>query len=316
VIPDADVGPGNIVNPAGSHETPEGPAWGLDIIDFAAAGDLPLEHFSCSWYGSVGKPVDSFSTAVQMMRERLDRYPRFRDVPVEVAEFAVLQDEHRRRLFSGDITQWGASFYAAIADLVYQLNVARVHEWAQTTGGVRHPRAGVIAMLQRMSGGRRHPVDVDTTAGARSGAIAASKDSELFILVYHHRPLRNAFADQQVALQVCDDRMVAGDTWQLDQWLIDRDHGVWADRYYADCERAGISPLPDSPLLGGNVALRFGQPGLDLFRANRGTYEELAEPVQTIVARSLTVDAGKAALDFTLHGHAVTLIRLKPPSAG
>ena len=36
-------------------------------------------------------------------------------LPLSIAEFAILQDEHNRRLYSGDITEWGASWMAAVA---------------------------------------------------------------------------------------------------------------------------------------------------------------------------------------------------------
>jgi len=312
VIPDAEIGPGNILNPAKTFKTPEGPAWGLDIIDYAAKARLPLKYFSCSWYGRVGRPIDSFERAIGMMRDRLGRYPQFRGVPVEVAEFAILSDERGRRLYGGDITEWGASFYAAIADDVYRLNVARVHEWAQTTAGVRHPRANVIAMLEKMVDGRRLAVRADTPPGARCGAIGVRKASDLWVLVYHHRPARTPRVDQKVSLTVTDSRMAAGQGWRMDRWLIDHYHGVWARRYYADCTKAGIAPLKDAPLFGGLITRRFGKPGRKLFETHRAVYEKLAALPRVAADAPLTVANGKAAVDLTLHGHAVSLIRLRP----
>ena len=134
VIPDADIGPGNILDPSGGERAGR-KKWGLEIVDHCAQGrnyrtgatGTRMRYFSCSWYGRVGRSNDDFDLAIRAMRERLGRYPQFRDLPVEVAEFSVLTDEAGRRLESGEATEWSGSFLASIAARAYQLNVAQVH---------------------------------------------------------------------------------------------------------------------------------------------------------------------------------------------
>lgn len=316
VIPHVCIGPGNILNPAAGHGKPGHPAWGLEIIDHAAVGTngvtgetgTTMKYFSCSWYGRVGRPIDSFDEAIERIRARLDRYPRFRELPIEVAEFAVLQDENKRRLHGGDITEWGASFYAAIADRVYDLCVARVHEWAQTSAGLRHPRTRVIWMLEQMAGGQRLDVDVDGTPGARCGLIASRKNGDLWLLLYHHRPARSPLVEQKVSITVRNCHLDAERPCRMSSWIVDHDNGVWAHRFYADCRAAGIDSLPAAPLFGGRVALRFGQPGVELLRANRTRYESLSK--LRAVTKDQAVQNDQLQLELTLKGHAVKLIRL------
>ncbi len=324
VIPDADIGPGNVLNPATEGPTAAGrERWGLDIVDHAATGanyctgatGTRLRFFSCSWYGRVGRSIDSFDVAIRRMRERLDRYPQFRDIPVEVAEFGILQDEYGRRLYSGDATEWGASWYAAIADRVYDLNVARVHEWAQTSAGIWHPRTHVIWMLEQMVGGERLAVETALDSAVKCGAIASRKGDDLYVLVYKHRPLRTPNVAEPVALTVHDPRMEVDGQWTLSEWRIDGASGVFIHDFYEDCAAAGLEPLPNSPILGGNVALRFGPEGGSILRANIEKYQKLADLAQTKVDEPLTVRRGEATLKMEMPGHSVRLLKLSPPGA-
>jgi xylan 1,4-beta-xylosidase len=67
VLPEADIGPGNILNPVKHRK------WGLDIIDHCATGrnyrtgqiGTRMRYFSCSWYGAVNEPVSSLTESVR-----------------------------------------------------------------------------------------------------------------------------------------------------------------------------------------------------------------------------------------------------------
>ena len=323
VLPDADVGPGNILNPAVEtvNLASGRPRWGLDIVAHAATGrnyatgatGTRLRHFSCSWYGQVGKPIDSFEVAVRRMRERLDRYPQFRGVPVEVAEFGVLRDARGRRLMGNEATEWGASWYAALAERVYALGVAQVHEWAQTTAGIPHPRIHVITMLERMAGGQRLKVEVDATSHARCGAIACRKGEALYVLLYNHRPMRTPKVAEHVTLRLRDPRLKPGSRWTLSEWAVDESHGVFIPELYRDCEAAGVKPLPAAPLHGGNIRLRFGDAGARVLHQHRATYQGLAALPQTRRAQPLAADSGGIDLEIALPGHSVRLLRIAAP---
>ena len=322
VLKSAEIGPGNILNPAhADHPEVAGQKrWGLDIVDHCAAGTntwsgetgTRMCFLECSWYGQVGRPIDSFDVAVGKMRDRLGRYPQFADLPVSIAEFAVLQDEHGHRLWSGDITEWGASWYAAVADRVYDLDVKQVHEWAQATSGVLHPRAQVIGMLERMQGGMRLPVAVEAESAARAGAIGCKKDGSYFILLYNHRPWRAPSIPEEIDLTVKLGPSEAGKGWEVSEWGIDRDHGVFVYQLYEDCRAAGVEPLPDSPIYGGNLPLRFGTAVRKVWAQNRKHYEELALPVELRQDEPLEVAGGMVKMSLRMPGHSVRFLVISP----
>jgi len=322
VIPDAEIGPGNILNPAriGANDVSKRDQWGLDIVDHAAMGTnyctgkkgTRLCYLQCSWYGQVGAAIDSFDTAIQRLHERLKRYPRFKSIPVDVAEFAVLQDDTGRRLWCGDITEWGASWYAAIAERVYTLGVGQVHEWAQTTADIMHPRTLVIGMLEKMVGGARLAVDVDGSSAARCGALASRQGDDLYILLFNHRPMRRPNVPEQVHLTIWDARMAANAAWTVSEWLIDENHGVFAYELYRDCEAAGLKPLPKSALFGGSIQRRFGPDVGKLLWQQRSKYLALAKPAHPRDAEALTVGNGAITIDVAMPGHSVRLLKLSP----
>ncbi len=321
VVPGAMIGPGNILNPIdGQFGTQTRGMWGLDIIDHAAHGTnavtggigTRMDWFSCSWYARVGRPLSDFDDAVRLMRTRLGRYPQFREMPLVIGEFTVLHDENGRRLWSGDTTEWAASFYAGLAERVYQYGIRQVYEWAQTTDGVLHPRTQVIAMLERMAEGERVATEVQGSSAADCGAVACRKGEELFVLLYNHRELRSPHVSEKVHLVVRDLRMKRGATWSLGESRVDAAHAVWAYAFAADCRAAGV---PRQRLAGryeGGVSLLYGKPGLDIFRKNKEKYQRMAQVAET--AGQIQVGEGGFELDIEMEGHSVRLLRLVPPS--
>ena len=321
VLPEAIIGPGNILNPGSGRGARSRGRWGLDIIDHAGAGTnactgktgTRMTIFSCSWYARVGRPVARFDEAMRAMRDRLGRYRQFADVPVEVGEFAVLHDERGRRLWAGDTTEWSASFYAALADRVYAQGVQQLYEWDHATGGVFHPRGRVIEMLARMAGGRRVAVTVEAESAANCAAIACRKGDDLFVLLYNHRPRREDTVRENVHLAVQDARMKAGDAWRLSEWMIDRQHGVWAYAFEADCEAAGVKPLPRAGRYEGSPMRLYGEPGREVFRRNADKYARLAAMPMTKENVAVPVGDGGLTLDVEMPGHSVRLLQLSSP---
>ncbi len=320
LLPEARVGPGNILNPRdGQFGTRTRGLWGLDIIDHAACGTnavtrgvgTRLDWFSYSWYARVGRPLSDFDEAASLARERLGRYPQLRDTPLVIGEFAVLHDESGRRLWAGDTTEWAASFYAGLADRVYRQGIRQVYEWAQTTDGILHPRAQVIALLDRMAGGQRVDVKVRAESAAECGAVACRKGDDLYVLLYNHRARRRPSVPEKVRLVVRDARMRRGDTWRLSESLVDAEHGTWAYAFAADCRAAGVRPLPQAGRYEGSVSLLYGKPGVEVFRKNRETYARLAQVSEATAP--VTVRSGRFERDLELAGHSVRLLKLSPP---
>jgi xylan 1,4-beta-xylosidase len=320
VVPGARIGPGNILNPRdGQFGTRTRGMWGLDIIDHAACGTnavtggtgARMDWFSCSWYARVGRPLSDFDEAVKLMRDRLARYPQFRDTPLIIGEFTVLHDEHGRRIWGGDTTEWAASFYAGMADRVYRTGIRRVYEWSQTTDGVLHPRTQVIAMLDRMAEGQRVETEVRADSAADCGAVACRKGDDLYVLLYNHRARRSPSVKEKVRLVVRDTRMKRGAVWQLSESLVDAEHAVWAYAFAADCRAAGVKPLPQAGRYEGGVSLLYGPPGVDIFRKNKEKYARLAQVTETAVPVSIV--SGRYERDIEMAGHSVRLIKLSPP---
>lgn len=321
VVPAAKVGPGNILNPAGGEfGTATRKQWGLDIIDHAAAGTnavtgargTRMDWFSFSWYGRIGEPTSVFDDAVNAIRGRMARYPKFAGLPLAVGEFAVLHDEGGRRLWGGDTTEWSASFYAAIADRVYRHGIRHVYEWSQTTSGVPHPRTHVIAMLNDMVGGRRLAVDAAATSQADCGAIACRKGEEIFALVYNHRPLRKPKVRETVRLRIEDARMKPGAAWRVTEWSIDADHAAWARAFDADFEAAGLKRQPTGGRFEGALGYTYGKEGAALFRKNIARYAQLAVLPKTRDNEPIHTAGGHCAMTLDMPGHSVRLIRLAP----
>ncbi len=322
LLPDAMIGPGNILNPRdGEFGTKTRGMWGLDIIDHAATGTnavtggtgTRMDWFSCSWYARVGRPLSDFDESVGLMRDRLARYPALRETPLVIGEFTVLHDDKGRRLWSGDTTEWAASFYAGMADRVYRYGVRQVYEWSQTTSGILHPRTQVIAMLDRMAGGQRLETDVRASSAADCGAVACRKGDDVYVLLYNHRARRRPSIPEKVHLVVRDGRMKRNAAWTLSESLVDAEHGTWAYAFAADCRSAGVMPLTQAGSYEGSVALLYGKPGLDVFMKNKAKYAKLANVDET--SETVRVGRGRLERDIEMAGHSVRLIRLTPPTA-
>jgi len=328
IIPDADIGPGNILNPMrperkrkakGAKLEGHGEKWGLDIIDHCAVGKnyvtgktgTRMRHFSFSYYDGVGKR-SFLEESIQKVRERLNRYPQFREIPIEIGEFGILRDEHRQWLWGNEITEWGASWYAAMGDIIYRNGVANAFEWSHSTNRIPHPRLHVIRMFEMMADGKRLDVKVKGKPDGRAGAIACIKDDKVFLLLYSHHPLREPKVDNTLSLKIMGSRMAKNRLWSMNEWTIDHDHGVWAYEMYRDCEAAGLMALPKSPIYGGQPQHRFGKKWFRICAQNRQKYKELAKFPQTVVEKPVAVCGRIIALKYNMPGHSVKLIELAP----
>ncbi len=325
VLPDAHIGPGNILNPCErEYRVFDKDQRGLDIIDHAARGanactgrrGTRMTWFSYSWYSFMGVPIEIFDRAHEAVRSRLCRHEEFAGLPVLVGEYAVLCDEQGRRIHGGDTTEWSASFQAALADRVYRRGIRKVYEWAEATEGLLHPRAQVLAMLDRMAGCPRLTVEVRGEPAVPCGAIACRKDEDLLLLVYHHRNLTQPRVLQHVRLVVEDPRMKAGRPWRMSEWTLDAEHGVWGRAYLADCEAAGLRPQAGAYPFEGSVERLFGEEaraaGMEVLQRNRAKYTALAAPA--LSADGAVVPVGPAGIDIDLDmpSHSVRFIRLSP----
>ena len=333
VFPEANISPGNILRPAPYYKprqqtgdkavslTHSRDQWGLDIIDHMAAGSInpgngpgsKMDFFSFSWYGRIGASPDTLDDSVRMIRERLAPYPQYKDIPIDVREFGILVDENRHRLYAGDASEWGASFYAAIARKVYDLDIRYVFEWDSATRGVLHPRGQVICMLEKMAGGESLQVELkEANSEARCNAIAARKDGKVFVLVFNHHDQRHHDPVETVHLEICDPLFADSETCSLKEWTIDKDHAKWIHAFIEDAAKAGYSPIPKSGMFEGSPYRLLGEDGFALFDSKIERYRELSQLPQTCHEKALPLRNGRLQIDLKMPSHSVRLIELVP----
>lgn len=323
LLPEADIGPGNILNPT-SFRTIERPLWGLDLIDHAAAGrnrwtaatGSRMTFFSLSWYDRVGErgDVHELSRAIGMIRKRLQQYPEFRDIPVEVAEFMILHDEHRNRLYAGEVSEWSASWLGAVIGQVYRENIRKVHLWDTTTAGVYHPQAHVLAFLEEASGGTRVETVVKShyRLEGEVGAVAILRQGSLYLLVHHHDARRQA--DQTAPLYLSIRKPFDSPTggWRADHRQVDAEHGVFIRQFIEDCQAAGIPMVEGAGRFEGSPFRLFGEEGEALFRQNRDRYAELSNRLMVEVGQPVSEANDRLVLELELPAHSVRMIRMYP----
>jgi xylan 1,4-beta-xylosidase len=319
IIPEADIGPGNILNPAKQAPVKgdaaalvgKGKGWGVSLIDHLGKTGTRTTFFSISYYGHVNQPT-ILEESIRRVRERLDTYPALKKIPFDIQEFAVLSDENKKRLWGGDSTEWAASWYAAIADIAYRSGVNEIYEWGYSTQGVPHPRQQVIGMLDKMAGGQRLSVNATGTANGQAGAIACSKEGRVYLLLYNHHPQRTPEVRNTLALKIQGAAIAKPQTWTMNEWTVDHDHGVWTYQMYRDFEKAGLKPIPGSALFDGLPQKCFGDAWRPLFESNRAKYEQLAKLSQTASGTKVTPKNGVISMDFDMPGHSVKLVELTP----
>lgn len=132
------------------------------------------------------------------------------------------------------------------------------------------------------------------------------------LVVYNHRPWRRPSVGESVRLVVRDARMKAWASWRMSEWTIDRSRGVWAYAFGADCEAAGVTPLPRAGLFEGSIDRLYGPPGVPVWRRNADKYAKLAVMPKTADNVAAAVGDGQFTLDLDMPGHSVRLIQLTP----
>lgn len=310
VLPDADIGPGNILDPV-KHKAR---AWGLDIIDHCGSGvnyatgeiGTPLRFFASSYYTAVGVSDERFDTVVETMRSRLAKHPQFADVPVEIHEFGILSENGK--LLAGDGTEFGGSWAAHMARKIYDQRVGWVYQWHWNTtkaGGIPIPVTHVLRILEQMAGGKRLSVTASRNNETDAfGCIACRKEGGLDLLLYRHRAERANGEPLRVRVDL-EGASLNGRRWKLTRGdLIDRDHSVFAHQQTADMEKMR------EELGEGAGALAVA---IHVMARHRDQYERLSElsplePLPTLLAGQV----GKIQFDVELSGHSVVHLRLEP----
>lgn len=309
VLPDAEIGPGNIIDPGKKRKWK---SWGRDIIDHCATGTnhatgkigTPMRFFGSSYYTAIPDTDERFETTIALMRERLAQYPQFADVPVEVHEFGILSENGK--WIVGDGTEFGGSWMAHIANKIYTLGVPRVYQWHWNTtkSNMTIPLTHVMGMLDEMTGGQR--LATEKTGGSETddiGCIAVRKDGAIHLLAYRHRAVRSNGAPRPVHLVVAGS-LLGDRQWKIaDGSIIDAKHAGFTHQLKADLDkertRAGADANPYA------VAM-------EVMARNRPKYEQMSKRPQLTKFPEQRVDAsGNLSFNLSLDGHSVLYLRLK-----
>lgn len=316
VIPDATVGPGNMLTENEATFTTE-------LIDHCATGTnyvtgaigTKMDFFSISYYEKIDQNTVALPRKIEPYRNSLNSYSQFNNIPLDIQEFGILRDENAvRGLSLTDATELGASWYATVADMVFDYKIAEVYDWGQEieNSGLPQGRRNVTEMFKKMEGGNRL-ISVDNLSSTDyAGVIPVTKNGNIYLLVYNHNPLRNSTSKRTFFPQLEGSEITGNEEWKVNEWTVDKDHGVLMHELYKDIRAAGVSEKSDGRIYGNRPSDRFEDGWEEVMNANLAKYEDLGKFPNTITNGVINKKAGKLTLKVDLEPHSVKLIELIP----
>mgnify|MGYP001814257331 CR=1 FL=1 len=313
VIPDAIVGPGNMLTEGVATYTTE-------LIDHCANGTnyatgaigTKMDFFSISYYEKIDQNTVALPEKIEPYRNKLNSYSQFSNIPLDIQEFGMLRDENRKRgLSSSDGTELGASWYATVADMAYKYRINEIYDWGQEIESSDLPqgRRHVTEMFLKMEGGNR--LEAIHNISGYVGAIPVVKGDIIYLLVYNHNTTRNSSAARTLFPVLEGGQITGGTNWKMNEWTIDKNHGIMMHELYKDLRAAGVSES-DGRIYGNRPSDRFGDGWKDVLNANLSKYTQMAELPQTIKDSIVEKRESKLTLQVDLEPHSVKLIELVP----
>ena len=309
VIPQADIGPGNIIDPAKKRKWR---SWGMEIIEHCATGrnhatgeiGTPMKFFSSSYYTDVGTSDERFDKLIDMIRQRLAQYPQFAHIPVEIQEFGILSEGGK--WIVGDGTEWGGSWMGHFANKIYENRVPRVFQWEWNTtkaGGIPIPVTHVTGMLEKRVGETRlsvrssHESELDDI-----GCIATKNDDSFDLIIYRHLATRDDGVPRTVKVSL-QGELIASKNWRITQGsIINRQHSGFIRKQKSDIDAALARRTEDLDIY--TVAA-------GVIAVNRERYVTMSKLNQLETLPNSTVSAsGEIHFDLILEGHCVVNLRL------
>ena len=310
VIPNADIGPGNIIDPSKKRKWK---SWGIEVIDHCATGrnyatgeiGTPMKFFSSSYYTDVETSDERFDALISMIREKLSQYPQFEDIPVEIQEFGILSE--RGKWIVGEGTEWGGSWMAHFANKIYKNRVPRVFQWEWNTtkaGGIPIPVTHVMGMLDKRVGETRLSVRSSQESELDDiGCIATKNDQSIDLIIYRHLATRDDGKPQniQVSLQ---GKLITGRNWRITQGsIINRQHSGFIRQQKSDLKTASAKKTEDANI----YTIAAG-----VLAINREKYLSMSKLSQLETPPELFVDdSGIIHFEVQLEGHSVINLRME-----
>ena len=313
VIPDAIVGPGNLLTEGAATYTTE-------LIDHCANGvnyatgatGTKMDFFSISYYEKIDQNTVKLPGVAALYRTKLNSYSQFSNIPFDIQEFGMLRDENGiRGLSLSDATELGASWYATIADMAYQYGITEIYDWGQEVEASSLPqgRKNVTSMLQMMEGGSR--VEAMANINGYAGVIPVVKNEKIYVLVYNHNPSRTSTSSKTLYPKIEGGQVDGADKWVMNEWTVDETHGVFMHELYDDVIAAGIA-TKNGRIYGNRPSDYFEDGWKDVLNANLPKYEMMAELPQTVTDSIVEKSNGNITLKVELTPHSVKLIELTP----
>lgn len=314
VIPDAIIGPGNLLSEGAATYTTE-------LIDHCATGTnyatgetgTKMDFFCISYYEKIDQNTIKLPETIEPYRAKLNSYSQFSNIPLDIQEFGILRDGNGKRGLSlNDATELGASWYATIADMAYNYGITEIYDWGQEIEASNLPagRRNVTSMFQMMEDGNRLQ-SIKSTTG-HNGIIPVSKNGKIYLLVYNHNTSRNNGSVKTLYPQIEGGLISGTNKWKMNVWTVDKTHGIMMHELYKDCNTAGVVKKSNGRIYGNRPSDYFEDGWKDVLNANKAKYETLAQLPQTIKDSIVEKKEGKITLKVELARHSVKLIELTP----
>ncbi len=316
VIPDAIIGPGNMLTEGAATYTTQ-------LIDHCATGTnyatgaigTKMDFFSISYYEKIDQNTVDLVEKIEPYRNSLNSYPQFSNIPLDIQEFGMLRDENAVRGVSlTDATELGASWYARVADLAFEYRISEIYDWGQEIESSNLPqgRRNVSKMFQMVESGTRLQSIDNLSPNVHAGIIPVIKNGNIYLLVYNHNTTRNS-TNTRTFFPILEGGEIAGSTsWKMNEWTVDKDHGIIMHELYKDIRAAGVGEKTNGRIYGNRPSDRFEDGWRDVLSANLSKYEAIAELPKTIVDKSIITKDDKLTLEVNLEPHSVKLIELIP----
>lgn len=314
VIPDAIIGPGNMLTEGVATYTTQ-------LIDHCANGTnyatgatgTKMDFFSISYYEKIDQNTMALPNKIKPYRDKLNSIPQFSNIPLDIQEFGILRDENRTRGLSlSDATELGASWYATVADMVNEYRINEVYDWGMEIESSDLPqgRKNVMRMLQKMEDGNR--LDAVENLNGYAGVIPVLKGDIVYLLVYNHNPSRTSTAKRIMYPKLEGGLVASGTTWRMNEWTVDKNHGIMMHELYKDVRNAGVGEKTNGRIYGNRPSDRFEDGWKNVLNANLSKYEDLAKTPKTITDSLVGKKNESLILKIDLEPHAVKLIELIP----